>query len=104
MRITAIYDNQGETLDRYTVLTDWVEKHSDNDPMRDQFMYLGLSEGGRGFSQWGYIDRATHAKLLKPKADGYKALSHLGRLVPFEKLSSETQKHIAEQLLCVASG
>lgn len=38
--IDAITDNGGETLDRYTV---WFQDGS----------YLGLSETGAGFSQWG---------------------------------------------------
>lgn len=38
--IEAITDNGGETLDRYTV---WFRDGS----------YLGLSETGAGFSQWG---------------------------------------------------
>lgn len=74
MKITAIYDNGGKTLDRYTVVTD--ERFTHN---RESFNALGMSEGGEGFSQWG---EAMPGRQL-------------GRLVKFEDLSAETQAHIA---------
>lgn len=100
IKIVAIYDyNYGEksTLDRYTVITDAVVP-ANNDPMHDQFMYLGCDEGGRGFSQWGHIERATYADLLKKQTQGFKAITHLGHLVPFEQLTGETQAHIARRV------
>ena len=48
MKIRAIYDNGGKTLDRYTVVID------DNAETFDGkwWTMLGLSEGGVGFSQF----------------------------------------------------
>lgn len=75
MKITAIYDNGGKTLDRYTVVTDEPE-HSGFVAM------LGLSEGGNGFSQW----------------TAGQAGKHLGKKVKLEDLSEDTQKHIRGRL------
>lgn len=99
MRVIAIYDNLGKTLDRYTVFTDQVDKHPSGDDYRDQFVYLGMSEGGDGFSQWGFVDRANFATLLKKTNQDFRAVTHIGRLVPFEKLSAATQSHIARRVL-----
>lgn len=80
MKILAIYDNGGKTLDRYTVVTDWKDGK--------YLMMLGMSEGGVGFSQWGsgqYNDKGQPNK-------------HLGKRVPFETLSAATQEHIAQRV------
>lgn len=82
MKITAIYDNGGETLDRFTIITDQPEYDAAGTP--DLYMALGLSEGGDGFSQWS---SATPG-------------DHLGRKIPIEYLSANTQKHIARRLFC----
>ena len=76
MKITAIYDNGGKTLDRYTVVTDEPD-HS------GYVMMLGINEGGDGFSQWSTGQPGRH----------------LGERVQFENLSEATQKHIAERVL-----
>ena len=78
MKIIAIYDNGGETLDRYTVVID----NTTDDTLHDM---LGLSEGGEGFSQW------TTGQYY----GGGQPNKHLGRLVQFTTLSGKTQKHIA---------
>lgn len=80
MKITAIYDNGGKTLDRYTVVTDEAAR---NGYGHDEFEMLGLNEGGNGFSQW---------------STG-QAGRHLGKRVQFEELSEATQRHIAERVL-----
>lgn len=104
MKIIAIYDNGGKTLDRYTVFIDHIDKHPDN-PFKDQFPYLGMDEGGSGFSQWGFVERDAYARLFKRQGDGqgqgngFKKLTHIGRLVPFETLSLSTQRHIAQRVL-----
>lgn len=79
MKITAIYDNDGATLDRYTVVTDLIAQ---NGYGHDEIEMLGLSEGSEGFSQWS------------TGQDG----SHLGKRVHFENLSEATQKHIAQRI------
>ena len=83
MKIIAIYDNGGKTLDRYTVVTD-IENSGFHHQM------LGLNEGGDGFSQWTmgvYYD----------KNDG-RGNRHLGKRVHFEDLSAELQSHIVYRL------
>ena len=79
MKIIAIYDNGGKTLDRYTVVTD---EAAWNGYGHDEFKMLGLSEGGEGFSQWGTGQPGRH----------------LGKRVQFENLSEETQRHIAGRI------
>lgn len=75
-----VYDLGDVTIDRYTVFPYLTSK--DN---AEQCNYLGLSEGGRGFSMWGEVDCV-------------KDLSHLGEKVDFNSLSEETQKHIIMRL------
>lgn len=79
MKIVAIYDNGGATLDRFTVVTDLAAQ---NGYGHDEFEMLGLSEGGIGFSQW---------------TTGQSG-SHLGKRIHFEDLSATTQKHIARRV------
>lgn len=83
MKITAIYDNEGETLDRYTVITNVTELNAGG---RDIMQCLGLNEGGDGFSQWSTCDYSY--------GDG----AHLGKRVQFEDLSAATQRHIARRV------
>lgn len=81
MRILAIYDNLGKTIDRYTVVTDSVSGFTEHE-------MLGLAEAGDGFSQW------TYGQYYQ---DG-QSNRHLGKKIKFEELSSATQTHIAERL------
>ena len=81
MKILAIYDNGGETLDRYTVVVD----NTTDDTMHDM---LGLSEGGDAYSQW------TTGQYF----DGGRPNKHLGKLVNFTTLSGKTQAHIARRI------
>lgn len=83
MKILAIYDNGGKTLDRYTVVTDLTGAGI-------QFDMLGLSEGGDGFSQW------TVGQWF-PGSDGVRN-RHLGKRTRFEDLSEATQSHIARRI------
>jgi hypothetical protein len=84
MKVTAIYDNGGKTLDRFTVFTDEEINDFDSHAIngRPSFNALGLGEGGDGFSQWGEAQPG----------------SHLGRRVQFDTLSEATQKHIARRV------
>ena len=80
MKITAIYDNEGETFDRYTVCTD--ERYNDCG-----FIHvLGLSdnpEHPQGFSQWG-------SALIG---------EHLGKKVALDSLPVHIQNHIRDRVL-----
>lgn len=69
----VVYDNGGVSLDRYTVYP-WAHSRD----RAERYTYLGLSEGGRSVSMWGEAQRGPH----------------LGKIVPFDSLSPETQAHI----------
>jgi hypothetical protein len=75
-----VYDNGGKTTDRYTVIlvgSDW------KDQARRGFLpMLGLSEGGRAFSQFGEAQEGPH----------------LGKPIAFSSLDHLTQRHILERL------
>ena len=78
MEISSIWDNEGETFDRYTVVTTEEEHLGLN-------AALGLShnpQSPQGFSQW------TTAQEGK----------HLGKRVKFEDLSKHLQEHITGRL------
>lgn len=65
-----IYDNGGETLDRYTI---FLDANSDD--------AIGASEHGNGFYQ--------HLKAKRGR--------HLGKKVPFTSLSTELRRKLAEE-------
>lgn len=95
MKINAIYQSDGETIDNLTVIT------SDRNIMVGRAAYLGTDEhGGTSFSQWGELDER---ELYDLNEDGsqmiWKQDTHLGKLIHFEDLNAETQKHIAERIL-----
>ena len=75
MKIRAIYDNGGKTLDRITVVVN--QKNNDN-----SWDCLCLSHNGVAFSQWSTCQQGRH----------------LGKKVSFEELSPELQKHIESRL------
>lgn len=74
--IKAIYDNGGESLDRYTIVLDSQEAKT------NFWDCLCTSETGAGFSQFSYCMQGLH----------------LGKKVTFESLSPELQKHIVGRL------
>ena len=75
MRVIAIYDNQGETLDRYTFVF--------NEKQDDMHVMLGTDETGQAFSNFtlGHYDTAKNNK-------------HLGREVAWYTLQPELLKHV----------
>jgi hypothetical protein len=75
-----VYDNGGETSDKYSVVIDG--KDWESSVSKGSVPMLTLSEGGRGVSQWG---------------EG-KEGSHLGKPVKWDSLSPETRKHIEDRL------
>ncbi len=77
MKITAIYDNGGETIDRYTIVF--------NEAWGSLTMCLGLSDNPdhpQGFSQF----------------NGCQDGPHLGKQIHFEDLSENIQMHIHERI------
>lgn len=81
-RYIRIYDNGGETLDRYTVL--FTKKRVDG-----EFIGLGMSENPahpQGFGQ-----HFTSAEILD-----YPQSSHLGKRIKFEDLPEDCQRLVIE--------
>jgi hypothetical protein len=79
-----VYDNGGETLDRYTVMPCGSEWMINTAGRRTHRMYLGVDDfGGRSFSQWGEL----------PVERSYK---HLGKRL--SRITPELRKHIARRL------
>jgi hypothetical protein len=85
MKILAIYDNQGKTIDRYTVVFD--EKRLVDLPVMPKFhnkylyMCLNLS-----------VD-PTHYMGVSQFSEGLLG-RHLGKKIQFNDLSADLQKHI----------
>jgi hypothetical protein len=95
MKIVAIYQSNGKTIDNLTVITD------DRDIFRGTVAYLGCDEnGGHSFSQWGELNERDISKLSDDRTELiFSKRNHLGKLIDFTKLNRETQKHIAERIL-----
>lgn len=77
----VIYDSGNQTIDRYTVFP-----YTNSRDHNTRSVYLGMSEGGVGFSQWGELPTNC------PRGP------HLGKLVDFSDLSEATQKHIINRI------
>lgn len=73
-----VYDNGGETLDRYTVCLE-VSRWVDGKPL---YNCLGCSEGGRACSQFSEAHEGRH----------------LGKRVKLEALDADTRRHIMTRL------
>jgi hypothetical protein len=78
IQLTAIYDNGGKTIDRYTFVTDQLFGLEAN-----IFVALGTDDiGGEAFSQWGCAITGRH----------------LGKRVAFSDLPAIVQAHAARRL------
>lgn len=96
MKVVAIYDNGGKTIDRYTVITDEPEDMAN---LNDMFMELGMSDDPTyptGFSQWGGVTRS--ADRYNYDNEQWRTRCDLGRLIRFESLPEHLQKHIAYRM------
>lgn len=76
-----VYDNGGETTDRYTVVM--VGKKWDGLLYPGEKTALGMDEGGLSFSQWTGVHEGKH----------------LGRRVKWEDLPRATRGHIERRVL-----
>lgn len=76
MKIKSIWDNEGETFDRITVVFDYV------DGPRGELGCLGMSETGLGYSMFAYCEEGPH----------------LGKRKRWNELLPETRKHIEARL------
>ena len=83
------YDNNGETLDRYTVV--FTKKRVGGNKHRlGEFVYVGMSKRPYhplGFYQHGFSDRAVD----RP------SYSHLGKKIKFHGLPEDCQQAIIEE-------
>lgn len=98
-RWVRVYDNEGETIDRYTVI---YARQSDKAPgIATQYPYVGMSERPthpQGFGQHGHSNnwpadyqKSKHTgNLLWPPKIGRKC--HLGKRIRFEDLPAECQR------------
>lgn len=82
MKVLAIFDNGGETLDRYTFVTDEVTSYPDN-----CYAMLGTCATGKGFSQWGGGNYTPRSKN-----------KHLGKQVQWYELPTELLIHVKERI------
>ena len=72
-----IYDNGGETFDRFTVVYLSIPDGPNNEPM-----YLGMGNDPRGFAQHGYCNPGNH----------------LGALIRFDDLPDACQRLVEREL------
>ena len=82
-----IYDNGGETVDRYTVVFTGNFKGRDG-----RCYYLGMSESPfhpQGFGQHGESDTVID----------YPKYSHLGKKIKFQDLPTDCQKAVIEDYI-----
>lgn len=82
MKIKAIYDNGGKTIDRYTIAFDEITGYIESDGItQPKYKCLTLSsdpDWPQGFSQW--------IECILGK--------HLGKKITFKELPENVQKHI----------
>ena len=91
MRILYVYDNEGNTFDRYTI----IFKRGRNDIL---YKCLALSfncDSPQGFSQWDTIsyDYFPFNLIGFPLFDSY-----LGKQIRFDDLPLNVKKHIKERI------
>ena len=77
-----VFDNGGESLDRYTLFP-----YLESKDINERVMHIGFSEGGIGFSQWGEINKCDIHNL-----------EFLGNELQFIELSTDSQNHIINRL------
>lgn len=82
LKVIAVYDNGGKSLDRYTIVTnDIVSQH----PFTKKYTYFALSasEAGAGVFMWVLCERGKH----------------LGKKIQLSDLSEELQYKIKDALI-----
>lgn len=91
MQNVAVFDNGGETFDRYTVI--YLDEPVSNDPYySDSYSYLAMSERPfhpQGFGQHGEIDLLPMQLKQLRKGKGQRLFSHLGKRISFESLPED---------------
>lgn len=79
---SRIFDNGGDSIDRYTCFP-----YLNSDNVNERVMFLGFSEGGLSVSLWGEIN-----------PDDLVNLSFLGKEISFSDLSPESQNHVINRI------
>lgn len=82
MKIKAVYDNHGESLDRYSVVTDMPWNGDDQSGGYYCLCLSGDPDSPRGVSSWSCAN-------LGP---------HLGQKISLEELPQNVQDHIARRM------
>lgn len=82
LKVIAVYDNGGKTLDRYTIVTNCRYKSRVN-PNRYIYEALAASETGAGFFMWVQCERGKN----------------LGKKINLSDLSEELQTKIKYALI-----
>jgi len=72
-----IYDNNGESLDRYTVVIE----------LKDEKLFYGMSEHATGFNMFLGSDK-----------DGYEEGEHLGTIVNYDTMNDEVKTAIRQRM------
>ena len=80
-----IYDNGGESLDRYTIV--FTGRFKKSPQTKHTHFYKSASTTGAGVYMWG---ERQFLPIDKPR------YSHLGKKIKFEDLDTELQKKIIE--------
>ena len=75
MKVLAVYDNGGQTLDRYTIVTNSIISKNRN---KYQYDAISASESGAGVFMWVECERGKH----------------LGPKIEFASLSKELQRKV----------
>lgn len=76
MKVIAVYDNEGKSLDRYTIVTN--SRVSPKHNGRYTYDAISASENGLGVFMWVQCIRGNH----------------LGKKIPFDSLSKELKDKI----------
>lgn len=92
MRLLAIYDNGGQTFDRYTIITDVV----DHSGQYHDCLGLGSDLSPQGFSSWDTVLKDPKRYNFKNKQ--WRTRCDLGKRISFESMDAEHQQHIARRL------
>lgn len=75
MKVLAVYDNGGKSLDRYTIVVNSIVSKNRN---KYQYDAISASESDAGVFMWVQCERGRH----------------LGKKIEFESLSKDLQKKV----------
>ena len=75
MKVIAVYDNGGKSLDKYTIVVDSIVSKNRN---KYQYEAISASENGLGVFMWVQCERGKH----------------LGKKIEFSSLNKELQKKV----------